>query len=120
MSKLLEALTGVDEGMMRTLLYTAGGDSVIIKNQYGPPSVLFKTEELVGTLIGFFNKKEKLGIGIIIEVLDHSTIYDTINLSVLLGEEIIELRVKSVAKHGSLWITNVERLPYAQFLKEEP
>ena len=120
MSKLLEALTGIDDGMMRTLLYTAGGDSVIINNQYGPPSVLFNTKELVGTLIGFFDKKDKLGVGIIISVNDHSSVYDTINLTVLLAEELIDIRVKSVASNGSLWITNVERLPYAQFLKEQP
>ena len=120
MSKYLKALTGIDDGMLRTLLYTAGGDSVIIKNQYGPPSVLFRTEELVGTLIGFFNKKEKLGVGIVISVNDHSSVYDTINLTVLLAEELIDMRVKAVANNGSLWITNKEKLPYAQFLKEQP
>lgn len=110
-------------GMIRNLFQLVGKEPMSVTkdlfDKWGPPDILSHPKDLEGRLIGFFSKKEKLGIGVIIEVKDSSTMYDSVTCLVLLGNEFLDLRIKCMARDGSLWITNSEKLPYCQFLREE-
>jgi len=72
-----------------------------------------------GKIIGFFNKHEQLGTGIILELHSVTGYNRTIRCDVLYGDRVIEdLVIMRIAQDGSLWVTSYEALPYAQFLEK--
>ena len=76
-----------------------------------------KTEEIVGSLIGFFNKQTQLGTGIITELYSTTGYNRTIRVDVLVEDQLIQdMVIMRIAEDGSLYITNIERLPYVQFI----
>lgn len=78
---------------------------------------ILRTEEIVGSLIGFFNRETQLGTGIITELHSTTGYNRTIRVDVLVEDRLIQdMVIMRMAEDGSLYITNFERLPYVQFL----